>query len=74
VNIIKTYLSKSGRLVRRGLNKKELMTQKDVEGRSPCEKCYKLDLYTWPLKGRGSFRKHYKRCEYCGRAILKDES
>lgn len=52
----------------RNENKKELMEKIDIEGKSPCEKCWKHakhGVYVWPVKDTKSL----KRCKFCGRVI-----
>lgn len=52
-------------------SKEEVMDKEDLEGKKPCEKCWKSALdngvYSWPL--REEFLKAAKRCPKCGRII-----
>jgi hypothetical protein len=51
--------------------KEEVMSQVDIENKSPCEKCWKIakkyGVYVWPLLPEGL--KKAKRCKQCGRVI-----
>ena len=54
--------------------KEEVMEKEDLEGKRPCNKCWRAardyGVYVWPLTQDGSTNEpSFKRCKYCGRII-----
>jgi len=52
-------------------SKQEVMLKVDIEGKSPCDKCWKTardcGIYVWPLKEEAKAKA--KRCLGCGRIV-----
>lgn len=54
----------------RSETKEECMEKVDIEGKKPCERCWKAALdgvYVWPIKEE--FVNTLKRCKHCNRVI-----
>jgi hypothetical protein len=52
----------------RAETKEECLQKEDIEGKRPCDKCWKLardGVFVWPLKDYSKV----KRCKSCGRII-----